>query len=138
MNTQETDLAAPFLEAHYDLLTLVECCAETQWRAIPTMDRRSVGVLAYHIAQGYSVETELIKANAITIPSNGKATDAIADPTLKKVLAYLQGVTYNQLYFDQYMTAAIGNAINDAVSNFIAGQGSSADLAGTVAKAASQ
>ncbi|HXR41439.1 MAG TPA: extracellular solute-binding protein [Acidothermaceae bacterium] len=84
------------------------------------------------------VETELIKANAITIPSNGKATDAIADPTLKKVLAYLQGVTYNQLYFDQYMTAAIGNAINDAVSNFIAGQGSSADLAGTVAKAASQ
>src|SRR4029078_527925 len=62
MNTQETDLAAPFLEAHYDLLTLAESCAETQWRAIPTMDRRSVGVLAYHIAQGYSVETELIKA----------------------------------------------------------------------------
>lgn len=84
------------------------------------------------------VETELIKANAITIPSNGNATDAISDPTLKKVLSYLQGVTYNQLYFDQYMTAAIGNAINDAVSNFMAGQGTSAGLADSVAKAASQ
>jgi raffinose/stachyose/melibiose transport system substrate-binding protein len=84
------------------------------------------------------VETQLVKSTAITIPSNGKATDAITDPTLKKVLTYLQGVSYNQLYFDQYMTADIGNAINDAVSNFIAGQGTSADLAGAVAKAASQ
>jgi raffinose/stachyose/melibiose transport system substrate-binding protein len=84
------------------------------------------------------VETDLIKANAITIPSNGNATDAISDATLKKVLSYLQGVTYNQLYFDQYMTAAIGNAINDAVSNFMAGQGTSQGLADTVAKAAAQ
>jgi len=84
------------------------------------------------------VETQLVKATAVTIPSNGNATAAITDPTLKKVLTYLQGVSYNQLYFDQYMTASIGNAINDAVSNFMAGQGTSADLAGAVAKAASQ
>lgn len=84
------------------------------------------------------VETELIKANAITIPSNGGATDAITDPTLKKVLSYLQGVTYNQLYFDQYMTAAIGNAINDATANFMAGQGTPQSLADAVAKAAAQ
>jgi len=84
------------------------------------------------------VESDLIKIGAITIPSNANATDAITDPTLKKVLTYLQGVSYNQLYFDQYMTASIGNAINDAVSNFMAGQGTSADLAGAVAKAASQ
>jgi raffinose/stachyose/melibiose transport system substrate-binding protein len=84
------------------------------------------------------VETELIKANAISIPSNGNAVSAIASDTLKKVVTYLQGVTYNQLYFDQYMTAAIGNAINDAVSNFMAGKGTSADLAASVAKAAAQ
>ena len=83
-------------------------------------------------------ESTLVKANAITIPSNGGATDAITDPTLKKVLTYLQGVSYNQLYFDQYLPTNVGNAVNDAVSNFFAGQGTSADIAGAAAKAASQ
>jgi raffinose/stachyose/melibiose transport system substrate-binding protein len=87
-----------------------------------------------------SVETEstLVKADAITIPSNGGATDAITDPTLKKVLSYLQGVSYNQLYFDQYLPTNVGNAVNDAVSNFFAGQGTSADIPAAAAKAASQ
>jgi len=84
------------------------------------------------------IESQLVKATAVTIPSNGKATDAITDPTLKKVLAYLQGVSYNQLYFDQYLPTNVGNAVNDAVANFFAGQGSSADIAAAAGKAASQ
>ena len=84
------------------------------------------------------VEEELVKANAISIPSNGGATSAISDPTLQKVLTYLQGVSYNQLYFDQALPTNVGNAVNDAVSNFFAGQGSPQDIADSAGKAATQ
>ena len=84
------------------------------------------------------VEEELVKATAISIPSNGGATSAISDPTLQKVLTYLQGVSYNQLYFDQALPTNVGNAVNDAVSNFFAGQGSAQDIADAAGKAASQ
>ncbi len=84
------------------------------------------------------VQSELVKANAISIPSNGKATSAITDPTLQKVLTYLQGVSYNQLYFDQALPTNVGNAVNDAVSNFFAGQGSPQDIADAAGKAAGQ
>jgi raffinose/stachyose/melibiose transport system substrate-binding protein len=84
------------------------------------------------------VESYLVKQNAITIPSNAGAVDAITDPTLKKVQTYLQGVTYNQLYFDQALPTNVGNAVNDAVSNFFAGQGTPADIAAAAGKAANQ
>jgi raffinose/stachyose/melibiose transport system substrate-binding protein len=84
------------------------------------------------------IEEQLVKANAISIPSNGGATSAITDPTLQKVLTYLQGVSYNQLYFDQALPTNVGNAVNDAVSNFFAGQGSAQDIADAAGKAASQ
>lgn len=84
------------------------------------------------------IEEQLVKANAISIPSNGGATSAITDPTLQKVLAYLQGVSYNQLYFDQALPTNVGNAVNDAVSNFFAGQGTPQDIADAAGKAATQ
>ena len=62
MNTHVSDLAAPFLQAHRELLTFVESCDETQWQAVPATERRSVGILAYHVALGYHVEIELVKA----------------------------------------------------------------------------
>jgi len=84
------------------------------------------------------IEEQLVKANGISIPSNGGATSAITDPTLQKVLTYLQGVSYNQLYFDQALPTNVGNAVNDAVSNFFAGQGTPQDIADAAGKAASQ
>ncbi len=84
------------------------------------------------------VQEELVKATAISIPSNGGATSAITDPTLQKVLTYLQGVSYNQLYFDQALPTNVGNAVNDAVSNFFAGQGTPQDIADAAGKAATQ
>jgi raffinose/stachyose/melibiose transport system substrate-binding protein len=84
------------------------------------------------------IEEQLVKANAVSIPSNGGATSAITDPTLQKVLTYLQGVSYNQLYFDQALPTNVGNAVNDAVSNFFAGQGSPQDIADAAGKAAKQ
>ncbi len=82
------------------------------------------------------VQEELVKTTAISIPSNGGATSAITDPTLQKVLTYLQGVSYNQLYFDQALPTNVGNAVNDAVSNFFAGQGTAQDIADSAGKAA--
>jgi raffinose/stachyose/melibiose transport system substrate-binding protein len=84
------------------------------------------------------VQTNLVKALAVTLPSNSAANAAITDPTLKKVLTYLQQVSYNQLYFDQALSTNVGNAVNDAVANFFAGQGTSAGIAGAAGKAASQ
>lgn len=84
------------------------------------------------------VQEELVKSKAVSIPANGGATSAITDPTLQKVLTYLQGVSYNQLYFDQALPTNVGNAVNDAVSNFFAGQGTPQDIADSAGKAAAQ
>jgi raffinose/stachyose/melibiose transport system substrate-binding protein len=82
------------------------------------------------------VESELVKANAITIPSNKDAVSAVTDPTLQKVQTYMQGVNYNQLYFDQALPTNAGNALNDAIANFFAGSGSAQAIADSVGKAA--
>jgi len=84
------------------------------------------------------VQTQLVTSLAVTIPSNSGAVSAITDPTLQKVQTYLQGVSYNQLYFDQALPTNVGNAVNDAVSNFFAGQGTPQDIADSAAKAAGQ
>lgn len=64
MNQQSHELTAAFLQAHHDLLAFVECCGAEQWRAICPDEGRSVGVLLHHVALGYAVETDLIKAVA--------------------------------------------------------------------------
>jgi len=87
-----------------------------------------------HFLTSADTETALVKATAITIPSNGGSTSAITDPATLDSFKYLQTVTYNQLYFDQALPTKAGNAMNDAVSNFFAGQGSSADIPAAVAK----
>jgi len=79
-----------------------------------------------------SVQRQLVQAKAATLPANPAANDAISDPTLKVVLAYLQKVGYNQLYFDQALPTSNGQALNEAVANFFAGQGSPKAVADSV------
>jgi raffinose/stachyose/melibiose transport system substrate-binding protein len=81
------------------------------------------------------VQRKLVKAGAITLPSNADAQDAISSPTLKTVLAYLQKTQYNQLYFDQALPTNPGLALDAAVANFFAGKGSPQDVAKSVANA---
>jgi raffinose/stachyose/melibiose transport system substrate-binding protein len=85
-----------------------------------------------------AVQAQLVKASAATLPANPSANSAMTDPTLKKVLAYLQQVPFNQTYFDQALPTATGQALDDAVANFFAGQGSPDDIAKSVAAAAAQ
>lgn len=78
------------------------------------------------------VQRQLVKAKAATLPANPEANDALSSPTMKDVLSYLQKTEYNQLYFDQALPTAAGQALNDAVANFFAGQGSAADIVNSV------
>jgi raffinose/stachyose/melibiose transport system substrate-binding protein len=80
-----------------------------------------------------TVQREMVKTGAATLPANSAANDAITNSTLKTVLTYLQKVSYNQLYFDQALSTSAGQALDDAVANFFAGQGSPEDVAGSVA-----
>jgi raffinose/stachyose/melibiose transport system substrate-binding protein len=69
------------------------------------------------------VQTKLVQTATATLPANPAAVSAIADPTLKTVQKYLSSAPYIQLYFDQALPTSVGNALNDAVANFFAGQG---------------
>jgi hypothetical protein len=64
MNQQSHELTAAFLQAHHDLLAFVERCGAEHWQAICPDEGRSVGVLLHHVALGYAVETDLIRAVA--------------------------------------------------------------------------
>jgi raffinose/stachyose/melibiose transport system substrate-binding protein len=69
------------------------------------------------------VQTQLVKSNTATLPANPAAIGAISDPTLAKVQKYLSSAPYIQMYFDQALPTSVGNALNDAIANFFAGQG---------------
>jgi raffinose/stachyose/melibiose transport system substrate-binding protein len=81
------------------------------------------------------VQVQLIKALAVTLPSNPAANEAVTDASLKTALSYLGQVSYNQLYFDQALPTAPGQALDSAVADFFAGKGTSASIAGSVASA---
>jgi raffinose/stachyose/melibiose transport system substrate-binding protein len=82
-----------------------------------------------------AVQEQLIKAVAVTLPSNPAANGSVTDPTLKTTLAYLGGVSYNQLYFDQALPTDSGQALDSAVADFFAGKGTPASIAASVAGA---
>ncbi len=81
------------------------------------------------------VQTKLVQTNTATLPANPAAISAIQDPTLKVVQQYLSSAPYIQMYFDQALPTSVGNALNDAIANFFAGQGTSQDIVSAFAKA---
>jgi raffinose/stachyose/melibiose transport system substrate-binding protein len=82
------------------------------------------------------VQTKLVQTSTATLPANPGANSAISDPSLKTCLQYLQSTPYLQLYFDQALPTSVGQALNDAIANFFAGQGTPESIARSVAKAA--
>jgi raffinose/stachyose/melibiose transport system substrate-binding protein len=81
------------------------------------------------------VQTYLIQQKAVSLPSNSGANSAITDPTLQTVLTALGSVSYNQLYFDQALPTAAGQALDSAVADFFGGKGTPASVAASVAAA---
>ena len=81
------------------------------------------------------VQSKLVETSTATLPANPAAISAIKDPTLKTVQNYLSSAPNIQLYFDQALPTAVGNALNDAVANFFAGQGTPQSIVAAFTKA---
>jgi raffinose/stachyose/melibiose transport system substrate-binding protein len=54
---------------------------------------------------------------------------SLTDPVKASIIQARDGATYFQLYYDQFMSPTVGNAVNDAVATIFAGTGSSQDAA---------
>jgi raffinose/stachyose/melibiose transport system substrate-binding protein len=85
-----------------------------------------------HFLVSPPVQKQLMDANYVTIPSNPAADKYVKSPVLKSVMTYLNATKYNQLYFDQALPTQAGQALDDAIANFFAGQGSPSDIAASV------
>jgi raffinose/stachyose/melibiose transport system substrate-binding protein len=63
------------------------------------------------------------------LPVNASANDAVADPNMQAVLQGLNDAGFMQLYLDQFFTAEVGGAVNDATQTLFAGTASPEDAA---------
>lgn len=86
-----------------------------------------------------SVENQTAMAKAgIAVPPVVKGAEAgLDDPLLKEVQSRVAQAKYYQLYYDQYLPPAVGQAVNDATQGVFAGTASPEDVAQTIEDAAS-
>lgn len=81
-------------------------------------------------------QTELVKAG-IAVPPTVKGADAaLEDPNLKEIVKRLGEAEYYQLYYDQYLPPAVGQAVNDATQGLFAGTMSPEEVANAIEAAA--
>jgi raffinose/stachyose/melibiose transport system substrate-binding protein len=71
------------------------------------------------------------------LPVNPAAASALTDDTLRTVLDYYHKAPYVQTYFDIALPTNAGQALDDAVANYFAGQGSPQSVVNSVTQAAS-
>jgi len=85
-----------------------------------------------------SVENQTAMAKAgIAVPPVVKGAEAgLEDPLLKEVQNRVAQANYYQLYYDQYLPPAVGQAVNDATQELFAGTASPEDVAMTIEEAA--
>jgi raffinose/stachyose/melibiose transport system substrate-binding protein len=84
---------------------------------------------------GAEVQTKLAAAG-IGLPVNPDAASALKDPTLRQVFDFSRKATYIQTYLDIALPTNVGQALDDAIANFVAGKGTAASVAATVGQAA--
>jgi len=81
---------------------------------------------------GPDVQKQLVSSGAVSLPANPAAASAISDATVKDVLSYSQKASFIQTYFDVALPTSQGQALNDAIANYFAGQGSPAEIGKSV------
>jgi raffinose/stachyose/melibiose transport system substrate-binding protein len=84
---------------------------------------------------GAEVQTKLAAAG-IGLPVNPDAASGLKDATLRQVFDFSRKATYIQTYFDVALPTAVGQALDDAIANFVAGKGTAASVAQSVGQAA--
>ena len=70
------------------------------------------------------------------LPSVKAAQSAVTDPNLQAVAQLVANAGYYQLYYDQFMTPAVGTAVNDQTATLFAGTGSPESVAKAIDTAA--
>ena len=83
------------------------------------------------------VQTEFAKTGA-GLPVTQGADVGVTDPNMKTLLDARNSAKYVQLWLDVAYGPNVGGALNDAVANMFAGQGSSADIVQAMNDAAAQ
>jgi raffinose/stachyose/melibiose transport system substrate-binding protein len=85
-----------------------------------------------------SVETQTDMAKlGLAVPPVVKGAEAgLSDPLMKEVQSNAAKAKYYQLYYDQYLPPAVGQAVNDAAQTLFAGTASPEDAAKMIEDAA--
>lgn len=73
-----------------------------------------------------------------TIPANQNAQSAVADPALKPIMEAYNNAAYVSTWMDTVLGQNIGNALNTAVVNMLAGKGDAASIVSTMDDAAAR
>ncbi len=81
-------------------------------------------------------QTAMTKAGTVSVPVVKGAETALEDPLLKELQNRVSNAKYYQLYYDQYLPPAVGQAVNDATQGLFAGTASPEDVANTIEEAA--
>ncbi len=83
-----------------------------------------------------AVQAKVVAAN-VGLPANPAAASALALPAMKQVLTYTGAAPYIQTYFDIAFPTNVGVAIDGAIADFFAGQGTPQSIISTTNQAAS-
>lgn len=77
-------------------------------------------------------QTNMTKDGLISVPVVKGSETAMTDPLLKEVQQRAGAAKYYQLYYDQYLPPAVGQAVNDSTQGLFAGTASPEDVAKTI------
>jgi raffinose/stachyose/melibiose transport system substrate-binding protein len=83
------------------------------------------------------VQAKVVGAD-VGLPANPAARSALTMPALKQVLAYNHAAPYIQTYFDIAFPTNVGQALDAAIANYFAGQGSAQSIVTAVSQAKAQ
>ncbi len=85
-----------------------------------------------------SAENQRAGAEIWIVPVVAEAEDVLADnPIMTSILAARNGAPYFQLYYDQFLPPAVGEAVNDAVETLFAGVATPEEAAAAIEESAS-
>jgi raffinose/stachyose/melibiose transport system substrate-binding protein len=85
-----------------------------------------------------AVQEKLVSVADVGLPANPAASSALTLPAEKTILSMSQHASYVQNYFDIAYPTNVGQALDNAVANYFAGQGSPAGIVTAIDQAASQ
>ena len=76
-----------------------------------------------------------VAADGVGLPANSAAASALTDPTLQTISSFSTKASYIQMYFDIAFPTAVGQALDAAVADFFAGQGTAQTIVQSVTNA---